>query len=269
MGAIANRVVVAVILLAAVFAIFWSQSLLLWKLATLLVALFAAYEWARMSGLEPYIDSVLYAMLFGFLTLIGDRVMSDNFIGAQLFWAVMVGVWSVALPWWILRGRRLSPMVAAVWGMLALFAAWHAGARMFEAHSPLLLLALALVWVFDTVAFCAGRALGKSKLAPTISPAKTHEGFLGGWMAVLAAAAAAFWYLAAAEWRAAVLILPFSFFIAALATWGDLFESYMKRQADMKDSGTLLGGHGGVLDRLDATLPVLPFAALTAEWLVI
>ena len=269
MAKIGNRVLVAAALLAVVAVLFWTQSVLLWKLITFLVILIAAFEWARLMGLSRRTDIISYTALFGVLTLVGDLVMAKNFLGAQFFWALMIVWWSIITPWWALSGKPLSATVGGVWGMLILFAAWHAGAKLFEAHAELLLLALVMVWSFDTAAFFAGRKIGKTPLAPVLSPKKTQEGFLSGWIAVLLCALFGFYWLGIEEWQALLLVLPLSFFIAFLATWGDLFESYMKRKAQVKDSGSLLGGHGGVLDRLDATIPVLPFVGLLAEWLVL
>ncbi|TKD52172.1 phosphatidate cytidylyltransferase [Sphingomonas baiyangensis] len=116
--------------------------------------------------------------------------------------------------------------------------------------------ALGLVWACDTAAFFVGRSVGGPKFAPTISPNKTWSGFVGG---VLAAAifggAMMSWGLS--PWLA--LLTPL---LAVVSAMGDLYESWLKRQAGIKDSGTLLPGHGGFLDRLDGVVPVAPLAAL-------
>ena len=117
--------------------------------------------------------------------------------------------------------------------------------------------ALALVWATDIGAYFAGRAIGGPKLAPRISPAKTWAGLVGG--VVLASA-----FGAALHWQYGLplrmtLATPF---LAALAQAGDLYESWLKRRAGVKDSGNALPGHGGVMDRLDGLVPVAPVAAL-------
>ncbi|WP_299419816.1 phosphatidate cytidylyltransferase [Sphingomonas bacterium] len=116
---------------------------------------------------------------------------------------------------------------------------------------------LALVWMCDIGAYFAGRFIGGPKLAPRVSPNKTWAGLIGG-MAAAALFAVAMHY-GAGLGKAAVLATPF---LAVLAQGGDLFESWLKRRAGAKDSGTLLPGHGGVLDRLDGLVPVAPVAAL-------
>ena len=116
---------------------------------------------------------------------------------------------------------------------------------------------LALVWACDIGAYFAGRAIGGPKLAPAISPNKTWAGLIGG-MAAASLFALAMHHFYGLGWTA-VIATPF---LAVLAQGGDLFESWLKRRAGAKDSGTLLPGHGGVLDRLDGVVPVAPAAAL-------
>lgn len=117
--------------------------------------------------------------------------------------------------------------------------------------------ALALVWACDIGAYFAGRLIGGPKLAPVVSPNKTWAGLIGGMIAATLFAVAM--HYAYGLGKAAVLATPF---LAVLAQCGDLFESWLKRRAGAKDSGTLFPGHGGVLDRLDGVVPVAPAAAL-------
>lgn len=116
--------------------------------------------------------------------------------------------------------------------------------------------AMALVWATDIGAYFAGRAIGGAKLAPAISPNKTWAGFVGG---VVSASLFALALMPAGLGWALVAATPL---LAALSQGGDLYESHLKRRAGVKDSGTILPGHGGVLDRLDGLVPVAPVAAL-------
>ncbi|MNQ49508.1 Phosphatidate cytidylyltransferase [compost metagenome] len=135
------------------------------------------------------------------------------------------------------------------------------------------------MWIADIGAYFSGKAFGKRKLAPSISPGKSWEGAIGGGIAVLLIAAITI--IAAPSlpvlqdtfavqlqlrrgWLVALLVL---LLVVAASIVGDLFESQLKRRAGIKDSSNLLPGHGGVLDRIDALIPVLPFAALVASWL--
>lgn len=117
--------------------------------------------------------------------------------------------------------------------------------------------ALSLVWATDIGAFFAGRSIGGPKLAPKLSPNKTWAGLIGGIVAAsLLAIVLHVQY--GLPWRM-TLATPF---LAVLAQGGDLYESWLKRRAGVKDSGNILPGHGGLLDRLDGVVPVAPVAAL-------
>ena len=143
------------------------------------------------------------------------------------------------------------------------------------AHSALYLFsAMAIVWIADIGAYFSGKAFGRHKLAPSISPGKSWEGAIGGWLAVLVAAIATTQVpqlqdtFAVQLWQHrgwVVLLLVMTALVAASVT-GDLFESQLKRRAGFKDSSTLLPGHGGVLDRIDALIPALPLALLVDAW---
>ena len=145
-------------------------------------------------------------------------------------------------------------------------------------HSALYLLSvMAIVWAADVFAYFSGKAFGKRKLAPSISPGKSWEGAIGGCIAVLVLATLSIMFAgdvladtfpvrvqASLGWAALYQVL---ILIVAASVVGDLFESQLKRRAGMKDSSNLLPGHGGVLDRVDALVPVLPLAALIGAWL--
>jgi phosphatidate cytidylyltransferase len=144
-----------------------------------------------------------------------------------------------------------------------------------QSRSPGLLLALmAIVWVADTAAYFAGRRFGKRKLAPSISPGKTWEGVYGALIAVALYALALLPFAARAGYSGALLPAAATAWVvlvlllAAVSIVGDLFESQLKRQRGVKDSGKLLPGHGGILDRIDALVAALPPAALIAHYLI-
>jgi phosphatidate cytidylyltransferase len=127
------------------------------------------------------------------------------------------------------------------------------------------LLVLGLVWIADTAAYFSGRAWGRHKLAPSISPGKTREGALGGLLGALAYAIICGALVEGVRW---LPYLAAAVLLAVLSILGDLFESAVKRQAAVKDSGALLPGHGGILDRVDSATATLPLAALMLPWIV-
>ena len=260
-----SRIAVAVPLLAAVFLVLRYGTPELWTGATFVAALLAAREWGRLGGLSgraqlAFTGFTAALMFGGKLLLDGNLAAADAlFGGACLFWAL-------AAPFCMLSEKRWRTEIFCAAGMLVIFSAWYAAAVLFANNIYVLLAALLVVWTADTAAFFCGRRWGKTKMAPVLSPGKTWEGFFGGMAAVLFLA---YWggpelFLAPPP----VLLWAAAFTAAALAALGDLFESSLKRRAGVKDSGSLLGGHGGVLDRLDALLPVLPFGALVSSWLI-
>jgi phosphatidate cytidylyltransferase len=131
---------------------------------------------------------------------------------------------------------------------------------------------MAIVWIADIGAYFAGKAFGKRKLAPSISPGKSWEGAIGGAIAVLVLTSASVYFTALHDtfathvqrslgWGGLIAVM---LLVVVASVVGDLFESMLKRRAGMKDSSKLLPGHGGVLDRIDALIPVLPLATLIA-----
>jgi phosphatidate cytidylyltransferase len=165
----------------------------------------------------------------------------------------------------------------AVGGVL-LVVAWWALAQARIAGVNYLLSVLCIVWAADIAAYFGGRAFGRHKLAPSISPGKSWEGVVSGMLGVLVLAA--FWLMLdtrmAADSASVFTLLKQRFglllmalavlALAAMSVVGDLFESLIKRAVGAKDSSALLPGHGGVLDRVDALLPVLPCAMALTTW---
>jgi len=248
-----------------------------WGLATLVVVGIGAAEWAGLAGYSQR----TWALFAGSVFLIGLTLL---FARASAFspeggWpsAVTVAIcgtatvfWLLIAPFWLAaRWRVASRLTLVLLGSLLLLATWVAVVQL-QSRSPWLLLALmAVVWIADTAAYFAGRAFGRHKLAPSISPGKTWEGVYG---ALLATAVYAVFLLRFAPDRMALSAAAVAAWIAgllaltALSIVGDLFESMLKRQRGVKDSGKLLPGHGGVLDRIDALLAAMPAAALIAQY---
>lgn len=260
-----QRAIVAGILLAGFFAVLWTESAFFWSVVTAAAAALAVREWAWLAGYTSR-ESLVCAGLFPLLALAAWLLLGNSPPARDAFFAGITAFWAAVVPWWLAREWSPPLLFKGVAGISAIAAAWLAALTMFQQNSIALLAALGAVWIADTAAYVVGKSMGKSPLAPRLSPNKTWEGFLAGGCAVFA------YVLLLSHWTDAwslpvTLIMAAGFSLAALALAGDLFESLAKRQAGVKDSGTLLAGHGGALDRLDAALPVLPFAALVAPWL--
>jgi phosphatidate cytidylyltransferase len=247
-----------------------------WGWCTVATALLtiAAWEWwgfARTIGRSPMVYAVgIGAIGAGCAWALGlwagrpgTLLLYPLYVLALIFWAVCVPVW--------LWRRPASP---AAWlvlgvGVVVLIPTYLALVQLRNIQPATLLLTMGVVWVADIAAFFAGRRFGVRKLAVHISPGKTWEGFYG---AVIATACYAVAWVALAPQHLPAIVrdmpgtifwtLVFVEILTVFAVLGDLFESALKRQAGLKDSGRLLPGHGGVLDRVDALTATLPLAAL-------
>lgn len=249
-----QRVVTAVALLVFFLGALYFLPAMPWMMLTLLAILIGAWEWAGISGYSANGRRVylLSTLLLGLgLLAWGNDARSAMFAAATLFWLVPAGAWLV-FQW------RLNHAAAlAVLGWLLLLPTWLALGYLHEINPNLLLVVMMVVWIADSAAYFTGRRFGKHKLAPAISPGKTWEG-VGGALAGVSAFSVGVVLLAGASWW---IVLAF-WGLAVLSIVGDLFESWMKRVAGIKDSGVILPGHGGVLDRIDGLIPTLPAAAL-------
>lgn len=259
-----TRVLTAAILLAAFLAaLLWLDRLLFALLAALIVAL-AGYEWA-MLGKTSRSSAFAYAAICAILCYsLAQEARLTQWIcaAAGLFWIS-------AAPWWLARGVAPAPAPAGLTLAVGAVVLVPAGLAMAALPRDQLLMGLGLIWTADTGAYLAGRAFGRRKLAPSISPGKTWEGVAGG--AVGCIIYAIIWAFSDPELRARVQGLIWVPYLAgvlllcALSVIGDLFESALKRRAGAKDSGTLLPGHGGVLDRIDSATATLPGALLLMQ----
>lgn len=272
-----TRVITAVVLLAVLLPILYLNSFPAFAVVATLffgAAIWESFRLFRPDPRQAVVVAVVWAGMYAFLFLMRPGDPSIWFvIGVAAWVARFIPSLKMGLP--PLEGganTTLSMMYA-----VAVFACFVAIADLFR-HSPLYLLSvMALVWIADIGAYFAGKAFGKRKLAPSISPGKSWEGAIGGGIAVLLIASATVLFGGAAladtfavrvqdklGWAALVAVLVV---VVAASVVGDLFESQLKRRAGVKDSSNLLPGHGGVLDRIDALIPVLPLAALIGAWL--
>ena len=270
-----RRILTAAVLIALVLAALFLLSPRAFGVVLLLVVLVAAHEWAKLVGWNGgrallFVGVLLFsgmALLFGPFSLsrgFPDAVVLSICGGATVFWML------IAPPCVVRRWLPRSPIALAFVGWIVLSGAWVALVEL-KAHSPgLVLAAMAIVWIADTAAYFGGRTFGRHKLAPEVSPGKTWEGVYFGVAAVgiyalaLAPFAASAGYAGDVDGRSLALWVAFAVALAAISVVGDLFESLLKRHAGVKDSGRLLPGHGGALDRTDALLAAMPPAALAA-----
>lgn len=265
-----SRVITAIVLLALLLAALFLLPPVAWALLIVAMVMQGTTEWTHLSRLEGrkaslYWWSTLLLML-GLVALDAYAAETVNFYVHLGIYLVSALLWLVIVPTWLMVGWKVErPLAMAAVGWAVLI---PTGAAMMDlreaAPSPwLLLFVMGLVWVADIAAYFAGRRFGKNKLAPSISPGKTWEGVAGAMFGV-SVYVVLVWgfspYFATREILPPLLLT--AWWWVALAVIGDLFESAVKRQAGVKDSGALLPGHGGLLDRIDALTSTLPLAAL-------
>ena len=240
--------------------------------AAALVFLTGLWEWLRLAGVDGLPRTTLLALNLLLMVLLVWASVDQNLVLFQLATLVGVGAWLLALVWLKFFGfgadhSAASRMLKLAAATLAIIPAWAALVLIHatgDYGNRWLLTALTIVWAADSGAYFAGRAFGKHKLAPRISPNKTIEGVAGGLVAGLAAAGFFGWLAGVQVSQVGALMLVAAITVFASVV-GDLFESLLKRQAGAKDSGTLIPGHGGVLDRIDGVLAALPVFALGKE----
>jgi len=264
-----QRIVTAAILAAIFFAALFGLSTRWFALFCLILLGGSAFEWAKLTRLDAPAAAVCAVCLVaaGAASLFVPGIDVTSAVPstpAVIVCAIATVFWVTIAPAWIRSGwpteRRAIMLVL---GAVLLCAMWLALVNL-HARSPWLLLAtLVIVWLADTGAYFSGRRFGRRKLAPAVSPAKSWEGVYGG-IACVAIYALIVVMLAPVMAEHRLAVFACAVLLAALSVVGDLYESWLKRQAGVKDSGTLLPGHGGLLDRIDALMPVLPAATLLA-----
>jgi phosphatidate cytidylyltransferase len=262
---LSQRIATAVALIALVLAADFFLSTFTWGLLILVPIVLGAAEWAALAGFTRAGGWMFIAVVLAScacLALSGAGSGIEPAVGFATL-GIATAFWFIIAPIWLFRGWRVrAPLALAVTGWVALVPCWY-GAVVLHRNPALLLALLAVVWIADSAAFFAGRRFGRRKLAPAISPGKTWEGVGGAFVAVLLYALL-LQQVALPEEAGlrGVAVFVLVSLMTVLGIVGDLFESWMKRQAGVKDSGTLLPGHGGVLDRIDALTAAAPFAAL-------
>ncbi len=267
------RLLTALVLAPAAIAaiLLLPTSALEWVFAAMILA--GAWEWSRLSGLRRVMSRALYVTVTALLLWVVATVWQrPGLLGAimiaTLLWWVLAFLWIMVYPAGP-SGRPALTVVGLVAGVFVLVPAWLALIALHSApqHGPLwVLFVLALIWIADSGAYFFGRRWGKRKLSPRVSPGKTREGVYGALALVLVYAVAAGWLLHVPESRFVAFVL-LCLVLVPVSVVGDLFESLIKRQSGFKDSGALLPGHGGVMDRIDSLTATAPVFLLGLLWL--
>ncbi len=274
-----TRVLTALVALAGLVLVAWLAPPIVFDLLLLLLVSLACVEWLGLLGVTRLMSWLLGLALFavGAAALIwvsGVQAAAIGSGGAVLpLYGLAVVFWLALVPYALHQKRAVlgSGLFARIAALVLALTTWIALIQADGLGKGFLLSVLLVIWVADTAAYFSGRAFGRHKLAPEISPGKTWEGVIGALVAnvLLAIVLSMTGSVSSANpvgtfffWMRLELGLPLVLLIVVLLTlvsvMGDLYESLLKRAAGVKDSGRLLPGHGGVLDRLDALLAVVP-----------
>jgi phosphatidate cytidylyltransferase len=261
-----TRAATAVLVLAVFLAALFYLPQQAWSLFLLVVLAIASWEWAALAAYGSAARGAYSALtvLCALAIFYAAPRFADGSVRIDTAaYAVSCVFWIVAAPVWLAKGwRTRNGLVLGAAGLIALVPMWLALVAL-QPDPWALLLIMSIVWIADTAAYLAGKKWGRNKLAPSISPGKTWEGVLGALVAVAVYYGVLMLTLPEGGryfdgWPGLVLFAA----ILVLSVEGDLFESWLKRQAGVKDSGQLLPGHGGILDRIDGLTATVPAAAL-------
>lgn len=271
-----QRVITAIVLVAGLLAGLFFLPPLGWLLLVATVCGGAGWEWARLSGWRDWRRPAFALAAAGaclFPGLAGGLAQADAMPHGAIFAGYVLSAvfWIGLVPLWLKHKWKIEGTAGAlVVGLIVLVPPALALVHLRQIGPLVLLAVMALVWVADIAAYFSGRAFGRLKLAPEISPGKTWEGAAGAVVGVLVVGFAMLMYFspAALDLHSPALIASLFVLLTGVSIEGDLFESMLKRQAGIKDSGAILPGHGGILDRIDSLTSTLPMAGLAVVWIL-
>ena len=261
-----QRLLTAIIILPLFLAGLLYLPPIFWAAVLLILTVIGSREWSRLAQFS--VKSTTYfmlgtALLGGELLFMVSEATKINVYSQYFLWLYVLSFifWIIVVPLLLKRSQPINNTAVLMFiGWLLLFPICLALYQLREINPYLLLGFMGTIWVSDTAAYFTGRAFGKHKLAAIISPGKTWEGVAGALAAVLLYAV--LWHQLTTEQPLTTILIPLLMLLAILGIIGDLFESQMKRHAGIKDSGTILPGHGGILDRIDALTSTLPVAMM-------
>ena len=257
-----NRVLNSLILAPSFLAALFLLPEPYWGLLMLAGILMGIWEWSDMAKfpLRGRIAYLVFTALLGVTIAFASGPDMAYVQEYAIFWGILAAAvfWILVAPNWLITRAHLRNLaVMAIAGWLMLLPLWLSLLSLRRAGIWVLLGVIAAIWVADSAAYFIGKRFGRHKLAPQISPGKTWEGVFGAWVGV-----GIYGLVLCQIFHLDYWIIAGLWGLTVFSIIGDLLESLIKRQAGMKDSGTLLPGHGGMLDRIDGLTSSLPLAAL-------
>ena len=250
-----HRVITSIVLLLLTYLVFFQAPDRVFIIAITLFFAVGFYELLRMYKSSKSIN-IYVTTLFIIASLLLNFIQYDI---SQVVRFVSVGLWCFVVPFILIaQPKKFNPLI--IW-LLAFVLFGSASYSLAILHDVLgvwqLMSIMAIAWVADIGAYFIGRKFGQHKLAPSISPGKSIEGALAGMVAVIIYLSLLKYFNLAVYLYSYIAVFKFGIILVIASIIGDLFESWLKRVAGVKDSGTILPGHGGVFDRIDSLLAVL------------
>ncbi len=265
-----QRILTAIPLAIFVFWIIFYQPTSIFSYFIIFVILIAGYEWAKLSGVKNFLLRIIYTIVITTFTWSLYKYAAD-YISWVIYFSVL---WWLAVTFYLMSAKpkeentslKLDKLIIA---FIVLPAAALAMQKIhgFSQGAAWLFYALSLVWVADIGAYFSGKNFGKNKLAPAISPGKTKEGLYGAVLATSIYTIAASYYFNLNLEQSALLVL-LSVVLTLVSVSGDLYISFLKREIGLKDTGNILPGHGGILDRIDSALAAMPVFIAGCDFLI-
>lgn len=270
-----TRVITALVMVGLLLPAMFYLPQSYWAIAVAVFIGIAAWEWGALLGLREVSRlflGVVFTLLCIVVSLVAPSVIgTDSGFNPRQMWVlaaygIAAGFWCLVMPLWLHRKWSLKGIAGLTVGLMVLFPTWLAMVQLRTLGPGVLLGIFALVWMADIAAYFSGKAFGKHKLAPSISPGKTWEGAIGAGFGVMVYGLVVrqIFSLELMSITGWVMVL---LGVTAVSIIGDLYESLLKRKAGIKDSSNILPGHGGVLDRIDSLTSTLPVVALF--WLLV
>lgn len=266
-----HRILTAVPLaLAAIWLILFQQTTVLFYVL-LPIAVVCGYEWARLGGIQSSLSQMVFAAFLGLFCWLCIEYFPQYLYflltAASLWWLAVLFFLKSARP--ELKKSGIAPIKLSI----AFLVVPSTIVAMYVLHgaergAEWLLYSMMLVWIADSGAYFSGKKFGKTKLAPNVSPGKTREGLWGALLATAIYAVLAAYHFELSLEQSSILI-AISLLLTIFSVAGDLYESFLKREAGIKDSGNILPGHGGILDRVDGVFAVMPVFVVLFDWLLV
>lgn len=245
-------------------------------IALIVIAAIAGWEWAGLAKARTVAVRVFYGLVLSMTVWAGSQTALTTLVKIQL---VTVFIW-LAVIIYLSQIKSIKPQktlsgIKLIAGIVVIVPAMLGLWMVHRYQADWLLFGMSLVWVADIGAYFAGRKFGKNKLAVVLSPGKTREGFYGAMILTMLYSLLASVFYFKLDTQAIALTLAMTFVLTILSVAGDLTESLLKRQAGVKDSGKILPGHGGILDRIDsltATMSLLSVSTIyiyNLDWFLV